>query len=130
MIYSADRSTKLLKDMQRSSIMNSRISCFCLVIVWSTCNLYWQNEYSVVQVNTKFLINPQVGKYINTRSLKSEVLAKLSNYLNNWVNIFFYKFKWYSKMECCKQCRYVKFKSSMTKWPVQKQTHWTAQNKH
>jgi len=34
-----------------------------------------------------------------------------------------YKFKRCSKKECCKQCRYVKFKGSMTKWPVQKQTH-------
>jgi len=32
------------------------------------------------------------------------------------------------KQECCKQCRYVKFKGTMTKWPVQKQTHKTAQN--
>ena len=29
--------------------------------------------------------------------------------------------------ECCKQCRLVKFKGTMTKWPVQKQTHRTAQ---
>jgi len=32
-----------------------------------------------------------------------------------------------SKKECCKQCRHVKFKGTMTKWPVQKQTHITAQ---
>ena len=25
--------------------------------------------------------------------------------------------------EGCKQCRYVKFKGTMTKWPVQKSTH-------
>ena len=25
--------------------------------------------------------------------------------------------------QCCKQCRYVKFKGTMTKWPVQKLTH-------
>jgi len=29
------------------------------------------------------------------------------------------------KKECCKQCRYVKFKGIMTKWPVQKPTHKT-----
>ena len=32
-----------------------------------------------------------------------------------------------SKKECCKQCRYVKFKGTMTKWPVQKPTHRTTQ---
>jgi len=26
-------------------------------------------------------------------------------------------------LKFCKQCTYVKFKSTMTKWPVQKQTH-------
>ena len=30
--------------------------------------------------------------------------------------------------ECCKQCRHVKFKGTMPKWPVQNQTHRTAQN--
>ena len=25
-----------------------------------------------------------------------------------------------SNKECCKQCRYVKFKGTMTKWPLQK----------
>ena len=32
-----------------------------------------------------------------------------------------------SKKECCKQCRYVKFDGTMTKWPVQKLTHITTQ---
>ena len=32
------------------------------------------------------------------------------------------------KKECCKQCRYVKFKGAMTKWPVQKLTQRTTQN--
>ena len=32
-----------------------------------------------------------------------------------------------SKKECCKQCRNVKFKGTMTKWPVQKLTHRTTQ---
>ena len=32
-----------------------------------------------------------------------------------------------SKQQCCKQCRYVKFKSTMTQWPVHKQTHRTVQ---
>ena len=38
-----------------------------------------------------------------------------------------YKLKRCSNKECCKQCRYVKFKGTMTKWPVQKLTHWTTQ---
>ena len=33
-----------------------------------------------------------------------------------------YKLKRCSNKECCKQCRYVKFKGTMTKWPVQKKT--------
>ena len=33
-----------------------------------------------------------------------------------------------SNKECCKQCRYFKFKGTMTKWPVQKLTHRTTQN--
>ena len=38
-----------------------------------------------------------------------------------------YKLKRCSKKECCKQCRYVKFKGTMTKWPVQNPTRWTTQ---
>jgi len=38
-----------------------------------------------------------------------------------------YKLKRCSKKKCCKQCRYVKFKSTMTKWSVQKPTHRTTQ---
>jgi len=38
-----------------------------------------------------------------------------------------YKFKKCSMKECCKQCRYVKFKGTITKWPVHKQTHRTTQ---
>jgi len=32
-----------------------------------------------------------------------------------------------SNKECCKQCRYVMFKGTMTKWPVQKLTQGTTQ---
>jgi len=39
-----------------------------------------------------------------------------------------YKLKRYSKKECCKQCRHVKFKGTMTKLPVHKQTN--TQNTH
>ena len=38
-----------------------------------------------------------------------------------------YKLKRCSNKECCKQCRYVKFKGTMTKQPVQKLTHRTTQ---
>jgi len=38
-----------------------------------------------------------------------------------------YKLKRCSNKEYCKQCRYVKFKGTMTKWPVQKLTHRTTQ---
>jgi len=44
-----------------------------------------------------------------TPSLKSPI-----NYL--------YKLKICSKTECCKQCRHVKCKGAMTKWPEQKHT--------
>ena len=33
----------------------------------------------------------------------------------------------FKKKECCKQCRYVKFKGTMTKLPVQKPSHRTTQ---
>ena len=40
----------------------------------------------------------------------------------------YYKLKRCLKKECCKQCRHVKFKGTMTKWPVQKiYTRRTAQ---
>ena len=32
-----------------------------------------------------------------------------------------------SNKECCKQCRHVKYKGTMTNWPVHKQTHRTTQ---
>jgi len=35
---------------------------------------------------------------------------------------------WFSSnKECCKQCRYVMFRGTMTKWPVQKLTQGTTQ---
>ena len=39
----------------------------------------------------------------------------------------YYTLKRCSKKEYCKQCRYVKFRGTMTKWPVQKLTHRTVQ---
>ena len=38
-----------------------------------------------------------------------------------------YKLKRCSNKECCKQCRYVMFKGTMTKRPVQKLTQGTTQ---
>ena len=38
-----------------------------------------------------------------------------------------YKLKRCSNKECCKQCRYVMFKDTMTKWPVQKLAQGTTQ---
>jgi len=32
-----------------------------------------------------------------------------------------------SQKECCKQCMYVKFKGTMTKWPVKELAHRTTQ---
>jgi len=47
----------------------------------------------------------------------------------NWWNLidqnrylFQYKLKICSNKECCKQCRYVKFKGTVTKWPVKNNT--------
>ena len=37
------------------------------------------------------------------------------------------KLKRCSNKESCKQCRYVMFKGTMTKWPVQKLTQGTTQ---
>ena len=44
-----------------------------------------------------------------------------------WANCWQYKLKRCSNKECCKQCRYVMFKGTMTKWPVQKLTQGTTQ---
>jgi len=41
--------------------------------------------------------------------------------------MIYYKLKRCSKNNGCKQYRYVTFKGTMTKWPVQKPTHKTAQ---
>jgi len=38
-----------------------------------------------------------------------------------------YTLKRCSNKECCKQCRYVNFKGTITKWPVHKLTHRTTQ---
>jgi len=38
-----------------------------------------------------------------------------------------YKLKRCLKKECCKQCRHVRFKGTMTIWPAHKQTHRTTQ---
>ena len=43
------------------------------------------------------------------------------------IDIGYNKLKRCSNNECCKQCRYVKFKGTMTKWPVQKLTRRTTQ---
>ena len=44
-----------------------------------------------------------------------------SDLLRLFINgIFKYKLKRCSNKECCKQCRYVMFMGTMTKWPVQK----------
>ena len=53
--------------------------------------------------------------------------------LANWISrslCFKITLKGCSKKECCKHCSHVKFKGTMTKWPVHKQTHRTTQKKH
>ena len=58
------------------------------------------------------------------------ILEKVMNKGHSLLTIFnntMYKLKRCSKIECCKQCRYVKLKGTMTKWSVQKLTHRTTQ---
>jgi len=38
-------------------------------------------------------------------------------------DLYIYKMKRCSNKECCKQCRYVKFKGTMTKWPATHSRH-------
>ena len=67
--------------------------------------------------------------FTNAVSSKPNCAICLQNsvYLHqNHVNIR--KLKRFLTIECCKQCRHVKFKGTMTKWPVHKQTHRAAQN--
>ena len=69
--------------------------------------------------------------------LQNKYFRRINAYLKYW-RLFPYskskdahlslKAKRCSKKECCKQCRYVMFKGTMTKWPVQKPTHRTTQN--
>ena len=49
------------------------------------------------------------------------------NYIARWQSVLEYKLKRCSNKECCKQCRYVMFKGTMTKWPVQKLAQGTTQ---
>jgi len=47
--------------------------------------------------------------------------------LIHWITMIQYKLKRCSNKDCCKQCRYVMFKGTMTKWPVQKLTQGSTQ---
>jgi len=66
------------------------------------------------------------------------IFLKLDKIMHHWqenicsLNLYqatkhYYKLKRCSKKECWKGCRYVKFKGTITKWPVQKPTHRTTQ---
>ena len=57
------------------------------------------------------------------QSLSSELRCRMLQNIPHTL----YKLKRCSNEECCKQCRCVKFKGTMTKWPVQKLTHRTTQ---
>jgi len=58
---------------------------------------------------------------INKALSSKTVILNLSLY-------FQCKLKIWSKRQCCKQWRQVKFRGTMTKWPVQNRTHRTTQS--
>jgi len=68
-----------------------------------------------------------ISTYIKNISIFKDFSLKYLLALTVFSIINLYKLKKCSKKECCKQCRYVKFKGTMTQWPVQKQTHRTTQ---
>jgi len=73
-------------------------------------------------------INTGIGqKRLSTYAThKSHSPVRLKSRIDDVLSKF-YKLKRCSNKECCKQCRYVKFKCTMTKWPVQKLTQGTTQ---
>jgi len=58
--------------------------------------------------------------------VESSLIQAFSN-TNDVSVIIKYKLKRCSNKECCKQCKYVMPKGTMTKWPVQKLTQGTTQ---
>ena len=48
-------------------------------------------------------------------------------FIDHVCTLLLYTLNWCSKKYCCKQCKHVKFKGTMTKWPVQKESLRTAQ---
>jgi len=58
-------------------------------------------------------------KRVKTSFVSTDNVLQSKPYCNE-TNRSQYKLKRCSNKECCKQCRYVMFKGTMTKWPVQK----------
>ena len=105
----------VISNLIEEQFSNFNLSVFRLILlIMSQC---W------CVPNDRFKINGE--KLIMVRKLII-VCRKLKS--TSSFNLHVIKLKWCSKKECCKQCRHVKFKGTMTKWPVQKQTHRTAQN--
>jgi len=71
----------------------------------------------LVLIDIKFCIQSTVLILIRIPTCVHEKRALIFNNIN-WSEV---------QKECCKQCRHVKYKGTMTKWPVQKTTHRTTQ---
>jgi len=76
--------------------------------------------YSVTRWNEAFVeLQHAVSVHAHNVVTDKAMVLQQNNHL--------YKLKRCSNKECCKQCRYVMFKGTMTKWPVQKLAQGTTQ---
>jgi len=86
-----------------------------------------ENIKMVESLNNELVPLNIVRHQTNDDKLKFNNSGIILHYEQMDLIIGIYKLKRCSNNECCKQCRYVKFKGTMTKWPVQKLAHRTTQ---
>jgi len=89
----------------------------------------WQlgNMHTVESLSDCSMISCRARRPWSVMKLQPLMSTRLSSfhfvcegcYNINWRNV---------QNKCCEQCRQVKFMGTMTKWPIQKQTHRTVQN--
>ena len=70
---------------------------------------------------------PKVSFYILYPGVSRDPVTRACTLFFVKCNLKQDKLKRCSNKECCKQCRYVMFKGTMTQWPVQKLTQGTTQ---
>ena len=87
----------------------------------------------IIPLNENILKNLRVKQTIHVNLSSFEKICIYVNIRHNDKTpvmlkcLFEYKLKVFLKEEHCKQCKYVKFKGTVTKWAVLKPTHRTTQ---